>query len=179
VVGGAGLRARVDEAAEQGAQVLPLDRLDERVEVGGHLLVGDGRRLREVAQLVLVLGCDAHPLDGHGRAVALVDGVAAEHAHHGSGRADRSERLDLVPDDGLDGAGHVAQLELQERLAGAALAPRVSAHDEYLVDLLAVRQVAHEAPRGGQGRLLHRDCQGKALLGRFPPSLPSPPNPPG
>ena len=78
VVGGAGVGAPVDQAGEQRAQVRPLDRLHERVEVGGHLLVGHRRGLGEVAQLVLVLGGHPHPLHGHGRAVALVHRVAAQ-----------------------------------------------------------------------------------------------------
>ena len=72
----------------------------------------------------------------------------------------------LVPDDRLDAARDVAELELQEGLAVAPLALRVGAHDEDRVDLLAVREVANEALRGDQSGLLHRGCQGRAGLGR-------------
>ena len=157
VVRRAALGGAVDQPPEQRSQVRPLDRLDQRLEVGGHLLVGPRRRLGEVGQLVLVLRRDPHALDRDGGAVALVDRVAAEDAHDRAGRADRGQGLHLVPDHGLHGARGVAELELQEGLAVAPLAPRVGAHDEDLVDLLAVGQVAHEAPRGGERGLLHRD----------------------
>jgi len=137
--------------------VRALDRLDQRLEVGGHLLVGPRGRLGEVGQLVFALRREPHALDGDGRPVALVDCVAAEDAHHRSRRADRRQGLDLIPDHGLHGTRGVAELELQKGLAVAPLAPRVGAHDEDLVDLLAVGQVAHEAPGGGERGLLHGD----------------------
>jgi NAD(P)-dependent dehydrogenase (short-subunit alcohol dehydrogenase family) len=169
VIGGTGLRRTVDQPGEQRSQVWRVDRLDERIELGRHLLIGHRRRLDEVSELVLAVDGGPHALHGQRGAIALVHGIASEHADHRAGRAQRRQRVDLVPDDSLDGPGVVAELELQKGLAVAAPAQGMGADDEDLVDLLAVGQVAHEAPGGGERSLLHRDCQGKAGAGWHSP----------
>ena len=99
-----------------------LDGLHERVEVGGHLGVGDRRALQEVGQVVLAVDRGAQAADGDGPAVALVDGDQPEHSDDRAARAHRRQLLHLIPDDGLDGAGDIAELQLEEALSVALLA---------------------------------------------------------
>ena len=58
------------------------------------------------------------------------------------------------------------ELELQERLSVALLAQGPATHDEDLVHVLAVHEIADEAARGYERGLLHRKSQGRTELGR-------------
>ena len=93
-------------------------------------------------------------------------GEAARHAHGGAGHGDRRDLVDRVPRDALDGAGHVAELELEERLAVLLLAAGDLAHLEHRVDGLAVGQVAHEVLGADELWLVHGGHEGRGSRGR-------------
>jgi hypothetical protein len=143
-----------------------LDRLDQRVEVRGHLVVGHRRCLGEIARLVVALGGPAQGTHGERRAIAVVDRVAAGRPDDRPGLGERVGVLEPVPHDRLHRARAVPERQLQERLAVAPLAAEALAHDEDRLDVLAVDEVAHEVPGAGEGGLLHRSRDGRSESGR-------------
>jgi hypothetical protein len=152
-----------EEAVEQRAQVAVLDRADELAQVGDHPVERDRRRVVQVGRVVAALGRLAHRAHGQARAVALLDLVAALDDHDGAGRGHRHRRFDALPHHALDHPGDVAELELQERVAVALLAPRALAHEERRLDLLPVDEIPNKglcrgnAIEGGLCEQVHRE----------------------
>ena len=85
----------------------------------------------------------------------------------GNRRLEGAEQaLGGVPQTGVDGAGAVAQLELQIEIA-VAVGPQLLVADQVdLVDGLAVAEFFEEAPLGGSHCV--RPSSGEGLFGRAP-----------
>ena len=138
-----GRRVGAEHAVEQRAQVRALHLRDQVAQRLLHVPDRARRAVEQVGQVVLVRLGRSQRADGQLRPVARVQRVAARDRDGRARLAHRDELGNVLAHERDDRAGAVAQRQPQV-LAVAVRAQLALAHEQDLLDVLAVDELANE-----------------------------------